>query len=597
MQPPEAASQFRAAYRRHPFASGLALLLAVAAAAATAAPELAPVLAQPLVPLASVVAGLTGLRDVQRVRERRQRLPWILISIGYLAASVGVAAFVVASAFSEVGAFGMMDLPIIAGYGLLMAGLLSQPQLKESRSHQVRVLIDGAIGAVSVATVLWIWFIGDLLATLATAPTWHRIVGAAYPTLDVLGIVVVMIIFLRRSPQRFDVRLLLVAMGFMCQVAADLTFLLSGAGKSFDEAMPNYALFLLAFVFFLGAAVIAGDVPPPREYAERVRTPWWPMIVPYGWSAVMVAVLALQVRAGALSTDLELLLIATLFVGGLVVMRQFVAIHENRQIVERERRALISTISHELRTPLTAMVGFLDLICRGDEIELPAEEQEDLIQVVDQQARYLSRIVSDLVLLARGTSDSMELERSDVRIDQVVQQAVTAMDTGLNDVQVLVPTGLTANLDGDRLQQALVNLLSNAIRYGGDERLIEARVDGADLTIAVHDNGPGVPKRYELSIWERFERGANRLNSSVPGSGIGLAIVTAIASAHGGSTQYRRSEILEGACFSVHFPNVVRAQQTGHSENPKPQAPPAPARAGSGFEQVGEPSEDPTLIR
>jgi two-component system sensor histidine kinase AdeS len=85
------------------------------------------------------------------------------------------------------------------------------------------------------------------------------------------------------------------------------------------------------------------------------------------------------------------------------------------------------------------------------------------------------------------------------------------------------------------------------------------RREGRDLAIEVHDNGPGVPKKYEVAIWDRFDRGANRLNASTPGSGIGLAVVEAITRAHGGNTGYRASERLGGACFRVVLPDRVKA--------------------------------------
>ncbi len=77
---------------------------------------------------------------------------------------------------------------------------------------------------------------------------------------------------------------------------------------------------------------------------------------------------------------------------------------------------------------------------------------------------------------------------------------------------------------------------------------------GSDVVFEVHDNGQGVPRRHEVRIWDRFDRGPNRLNATIPGSGIGLAVVAAIAEAHGGSTAYRTSEFLGGACFSVLLP-------------------------------------------
>jgi two-component system sensor histidine kinase AdeS len=95
--------------------------------------------------------------------------------------------------------------------------------------------------------------------------------------------------------------------------------------------------------------------------------------------------------------------------------------------------------------------------------------------------------------------------------------------------------------------------MMNAERYGGGSTLVRVSTVGDDVVIEVHDDGPGVPTRYEIAIWERFERGANRYNAASPGSGIGLAVVNAVAKAHGGSAEYERSKLLGGACFRVTF--------------------------------------------
>jgi signal transduction histidine kinase len=102
-------------------------------------------------------------------------------------------------------------------------------------------------------------------------------------------------------------------------------------------------------------------------------------------------------------------------------------------------------------------------------------------------------------------------------------------------------------------------LLTNAIRYGADRTELILAADGGDLLIEVHDDGPGVPKKYQQIIWERFERGSNQLNAIAPGTGLGLAIVEMIAKAHGGSASYRDSEALGGACFSATLPQRVAA--------------------------------------
>ena len=153
----------------------------------------------------------------------------------------------------------------------------------------------------------------------------------------------------------------------------------------------------------------------------------------------------------------------------------------------------------------------------------------------------------------------MTLKESLVSVADLVKTATTSVENKETSLAIEVDAHLQAMLDAGRVQQIIVNLLSNAVRYGEGKNLIVVRREGKDLAIEVHDNGPGVPKKYEMAIWERFERGANRLNASTPGSGIGLAVVDAITKAHGGNTSYRESERLGGACFRVVLPDRVEA--------------------------------------
>jgi len=126
---------------------------------------------------------------------------------------------------------------------------------------------------------------------------------------------------------------------------------------------------------------------------------------------------------------------------------------------------------------------------------------------------------------------------------------------------------ITVEVDGGRLQQAISNLVSNAVKYGNGQVLVTAE-RGVNLVVEVHDDGPGVSTKYELAIWNRFERGSRNLDSRIPGSGIGLAIVAKVAKAHGGHAGYHRSEILGGACFFVSIP--VRAVARSDGPRPRP---------------------------
>jgi signal transduction histidine kinase len=115
--------------------------------------------------------------------------------------------------------------------------------------------------------------------------------------------------------------------------------------------------------------------------------------------------------------------------------------------------------------------------------------------------------------------------------------------------------------DRGRLIQVLVNYLTNATRYGSGEIRIDARGEDRHIVINVHDNGPGVPKRHEEAIWDRFERGAHRFDATVPGSGIGLPIARMLVEAHGGTASYRRSGQLGGARFTMSIPSELTNTQ------------------------------------
>jgi signal transduction histidine kinase len=482
----------------------------------------------------------------------------LLIGIGFLTATLGIAAVGVLQVVTgSVAAFGPTDVFFLAAYGIILAGFAYLPQLPSSRAQRIRVYLDSLIGALSIAAIMWVLVLGDLMHQFSTATAWDRWAGTAYPIIDVASLILVVIVTVRRSTFRFDLRLLFFGTGIVAQSIADLTFLASGVGQSFGEARPVYYAFILASILYFSAALIADRQPKKRSYADR-NSPIWSMIAPYSVALALVGLLVAKVNGRELSADSLVLIYAVLAVGALVIARQAMAIRENRLLVERQRSDLVSSISHELRTPLTAIVGFLDVMTDED-ADIPETERLELTGIIHDQARHMSGIVSDLILLARGSPDEMTLKEVPVPVADLVKTATASVEKRATSLTVEVEAQLRAMLDAGRVQQVIVNLLSNAVRYGKGKSLIVVRREGKDLTIEVHDNGPGVPKKYEVAIWERFDRGANRLNASTPGSGIGLAVVDAIAKAHGGETAYRDSERLGGACFRVVLPNRIDA--------------------------------------
>lgn len=480
----------------------------------------------------------------------RERLAWRLIGTAFTVGALGVLAFAVAFiAGHDIPAFGPLDGFFIVAYLANLAGLWVLPHFEGVPIRRMRIFIDGLVGAVSLGVVAWVWFLHDILDRVREAPPLEVVIGSAYPMIDVATLVVVIVVTVRRSTLRFDPRVLLLGAGFVAQAVADLIYLSNGLGQSFASADPVYPLFLLAVMAFIVAGLTLETRPPAREYAER-RTPWWAMVAPYGAALALVATLVMRMIGQNHDLETMELFVGSVIVVALIIFRQALAIRENRELIEQQRTALVSSISHELRTPLTAMVGFLDILSDPDQ-HIEHGARGEMMGIVHQQATYMARIVSDLVMLNRSDPD-LALQPRLVDVEGLVASAVASLDIDSGPgVRSEIDPDLAGFFDPGRIQQVLVNLLTNAARYGGPERLIVAKSVGGDLVFEVHDNGAGVPKRYELVIWERFERGAHRYDAGVPGSGIGLAIVSMLVRAHQGTVGYRRSERLGGACFSV----------------------------------------------
>lgn len=499
--------------------------------------------------------GVSGTLFLVRSRALpgRERLGWTLIGVGLLLAALGVLTVgVVFFAVGDAPAFGWTDGFFFATYGFVIAGFATLPHTSGTRLHRWRIALDGLIGALSVGALMWVFFLSDVLRGLESGGVATRLIGGTYPFLDLALVTVVTVVLLRRSVYRFDGRLAIFAVGIVAQVFSDIAFLVSGISGSFDQAEPLYVLNLAAVGAYFLSAYLLEATPQAREYAER-KTPLWTMLLPYGSAFAMVIVLLVYSNSLAMANTSRVLLDATIVVGLLVVIRQGVSIIENRRLVEEQRNSLVSSISHELRTPLTSIVGFIELL-EHDDGHLSRDERREMIEIVRQQVHYMSRIVSDLIMLARGSGNDLHLEVEPSPFHSLLEASIHASGVARQSVTVECSRELVGFVDADRMQQVLVNLLTNAARYGGPHRLIRVAIDGSDLVVEVHDDGPGIPRRFELTVWERFERGPNRLNATVPGSGIGLSIVEAIAGAHGGTARYRTSEVLGGACFSVELP-------------------------------------------
>jgi len=220
------------------------------------------------------------------------------------------------------------------------------------------------------------------------------------------------------------------------------------------------------------------------------------------------------------------------------------------------QRAFVADASHELRTPFAVLRGELELAAR------PGRSREELAAAVasaaDEAAR-LTRITDDLLLLASSDEERLTLRREPVNIRTLLARAATlaaarAEAAGVS-CRVDAPSDLEVLVDPGRVRQAVDNLIDNALRFAprATEIVISARIAGPDLVIEVRDAGPGFPDDFLPHAFERFRRPDRGRARSDGGAGLGLAIVHAIALAHGGRASVR-NEPGAGAVAGLELP-------------------------------------------
>jgi signal transduction histidine kinase len=513
--------------------------------------------------------GTAAILYVRRSRqlEPREKRAWRFI--GYALSSMWIGVLAVgglSAAGRDIPSFGPLDFFFLLGYVLLIYALYQLMRLDSSGQEWVLTLVDALVGSIAVAALVWNFVAHGLMQEMAGAEWWQAAIAITYPIADVTIIIALLILVLRRSNYRLDLRLMFLGFGAGAQVMADFIFIGRGAGESFATAEPAYGLNILATIFLILGAAIVDWVPKKREFPEA-PTPIWALMWPYLFAGLLMAVHSQTYRSLRPSPDEVLLLNAVIAILVVILARQVYVIFRDRNKVDQKRAELVASVSHELRTPLTAMVGFLTLLDDHAD-EFPADAQQEMISEAATQARHMSRLVSDLLMLAKGDMSQLSLEIEEVRAMSVVTSVLRNVDSGDSKIDQELDAEVVVRVDPDRMKQALGNLMTNAIRYGGNHCLVVARVEGRDLVIEIHDNGAGVPTRYEALIWEHFERGAHRLDSTTPGLGIGLSIVQAVTESHGGRADYRVSERLGGACFTLTIPGCVVAEEPARAKIP-----------------------------
>jgi two-component system phosphate regulon sensor histidine kinase PhoR len=230
--------------------------------------------------------------------------------------------------------------------------------------------------------------------------------------------------------------------------------------------------------------------------------------------------------------------------------------------LENIRKDFVANVSHEIKTPITAIKGFVETLQEGQSQD--PEDVRRFLGIVHRHVDRLEAIVEDLLTLSRiekeAETEEITLEEHSVR--KVLVKAVQACENKAQVKKIHLELECSEDLKGrinpPLLEQAVVNLIDNAINYSeeGKSVTIRAQENAQEILIQVEDQGSGIERRHLERIFERFYRVDKSRSRKLGGTGLGLSIVKHILEAHGGRVSVE-SQPGRGSTFTLHLPGLA----------------------------------------
>ncbi len=228
--------------------------------------------------------------------------------------------------------------------------------------------------------------------------------------------------------------------------------------------------------------------------------------------------------------------------------------------LENIRRDFVANVSHELKTPITNILGYSETLLDGALED--KKNAKDFVKIISSDSQRLAHLVDDLLELSRIESGRLNLNVQPLGIEGVVDRVMLALKRQLKEKGILVEKEISKEIhkvkaDEDKVAQALLNLIDNAIKYNneGGSITISAIDNGQFLEINVTDSGIGIPEEDCSRIFERFYRVDKARSRELGGTGLGLSIVKHIIQAHGGQVTVK-SALEKGSTFSFTLPKA-----------------------------------------
>ena len=222
--------------------------------------------------------------------------------------------------------------------------------------------------------------------------------------------------------------------------------------------------------------------------------------------------------------------------------------------------ALLAFVGHELRAPLNAIRAAVGILTAPSAAE---SNRRQAISVLQRQSAQAERLIENLFDLARAAAHTLQVEMLPVPLRTLAKQAVESLQElhvhEQHSLRVQIDNGITVCTDGARLQQILVNLISNAIKYtdSGGEIEISAAEEDDGVVLRVRDNGCGIPPQVLPRIFDLFVRGDHPQHQRRDGLGVGLHVAKKLAEAIGANISVHSPGVGRGSEFRIHLPRAV----------------------------------------
>jgi two-component system cell cycle sensor histidine kinase PleC len=230
------------------------------------------------------------------------------------------------------------------------------------------------------------------------------------------------------------------------------------------------------------------------------------------------------------------------------------------ETANRAKSAFLNNMSHELRTPLNHIIGFSEVMQSEAHGALGSQKYRDYCSNIKESGEYLLGVISNVLDMSSLEAGSMRLEKSEFEIENVVREALAAIDSTAREKEIRVFAECLPNkrihADRAKVAKVLTLLLRNALKFTPPHGRISLRtklIQGA-LNIYVEDNGVGMPSEARARIGQPFEQTDDALDNGMKGAGLGLAIAQSLVELHGGSMRIR-SEVGVGTIVFVHLPD------------------------------------------